>query len=209
MADKKNIMENEECGLSEKEVLIFNAVIELVNEGQDLTKLKVGDITAKAGIGKGTAYEYFSSKEEIVEKALKYSMATYIRDVMILVEKEETFRDKFFCLLNYMQDHKDRARMVLWILKLKGQTMDFTSADYMAAKEEEAQDTLQYLKMLGNWFLSFGDREGLFKEQNENFRISALLSQVVQFGMYLHYGKEDDMEAVKEFVYDGLIKQLN
>ena len=44
-------------------------MIELVNEGQDLTKLKVGDITAKAGIGKGTAYEYFSSKEEIVEKA--------------------------------------------------------------------------------------------------------------------------------------------
>ena len=76
MADKKNIMENEECGLSEKEVLIFNAVIELVNEGQDLTKLKVGDITAKAGIGKGTAYEYFSSKEEIVEKALRDSTAT-------------------------------------------------------------------------------------------------------------------------------------
>ena len=41
--------------------LMFEAVCGLVKEKKDIRALKVQDITEKAGIGKGTAYEYFSS----------------------------------------------------------------------------------------------------------------------------------------------------
>ncbi|EPZ59070.1 hypothetical protein H477_1823 [[Clostridium] sordellii ATCC 9714] len=37
---------------SEKEILIFNAVNELLNEGVKLHTVKVADIAKKAGIGK-------------------------------------------------------------------------------------------------------------------------------------------------------------
>lgn len=59
------------------------------------------------------------------------------------------------------------------------------------------------------WFLAFGDAEGLFKEQNKNFKISALLSQIVQFGFYLHLGGEEDLDELKKFIYHGFIAQLN
>ena len=45
--------------------LMFEAVSELIRQQRDISTIKVQDITAEAGIGKGTAYEYFSSKEEI------------------------------------------------------------------------------------------------------------------------------------------------
>ena len=56
--------------LCEKERLMFQAVIELIEEGMDIYSMKVSDITSRAGVGKGTAYEYFSSKEELIAKAL-------------------------------------------------------------------------------------------------------------------------------------------
>ena len=53
---------------------MYQAVIFLLDKGKDINSIKVADITERAGIGKGTAYEYFESKEEIIANAMKYNM---------------------------------------------------------------------------------------------------------------------------------------
>jgi len=58
--------------LPEKVKKMYEAFEELMNEGADINELKVSDITKKAGIGKGTAYEYFESKEEMFVGAQAY-----------------------------------------------------------------------------------------------------------------------------------------
>ena len=40
--------------LSEKELLLYQAVIELLDEGMEVHQIKVSDITNRAGVGKGT-----------------------------------------------------------------------------------------------------------------------------------------------------------
>ena len=40
-----------------KVTAMYEAVLDLFASGRELTTLKVSEITAKAGIGKGTAYE--------------------------------------------------------------------------------------------------------------------------------------------------------
>ena len=56
----------------EKVLALYRAVVDLINAGCDVSTVKVSDITGRAGIGKGTAYEYFSSKEEIISSAILY-----------------------------------------------------------------------------------------------------------------------------------------
>ena len=48
---------------SKKIVLMYQAVLDLLEEGKDPSSLKVIDITNKAGIGKGTAYDYFRRRD--------------------------------------------------------------------------------------------------------------------------------------------------
>lgn len=60
--------------LPEKIEAMYKAVQELIEEGADVNRIKVSEITQKAGIGKGTAYEYFSNKEELISSALLYQM---------------------------------------------------------------------------------------------------------------------------------------
>ncbi|NLW89470.1 MAG: TetR/AcrR family transcriptional regulator [Clostridiaceae bacterium] len=55
-----------------KEIDLFEGIVKLLNEGRSVHDLKVADIASAAGMGKGTAYEYFSSKEEIIREAIRY-----------------------------------------------------------------------------------------------------------------------------------------
>lgn len=53
-----------------KHELILDALQELLQE-RDLEKISVSDIAEKAGIGKGSIYYYFSSKEAIVDSLIE------------------------------------------------------------------------------------------------------------------------------------------
>ena len=49
---------------SEKEISIFKGIMDLLNQGYRIHEMKVADIAAAAGIGKGTVYEYFATKKK-------------------------------------------------------------------------------------------------------------------------------------------------
>ena len=61
--------------LPEKKAAVFRAVLGLLRQGRPLGDLKVSEIAEAAGIGKGTVYEYFPSREELLRDAMQYSRA--------------------------------------------------------------------------------------------------------------------------------------
>ena len=77
-----------------KEKAVYKAVIELFEEGADINNLTVAEITGRAGIGKGTAYEYFSGKEEMIAKAFFYNGEMFCNQLYEGVSKENTLYDK-------------------------------------------------------------------------------------------------------------------
>ena len=84
----------ENGALPEKVRLLYEAVLAMVTDGWDINRMKVSDITAQAGIGKGTAYEYFSSKD--VEMRLAH--------VLEITKGEGDFAGKFVQILTYMEE---------------------------------------------------------------------------------------------------------
>ena len=79
---------------SQKVLAMYQAVIEFINEGCDINTLKVADITGRAGIGKGTAYEYFSSKEEIISSAILYYVKVCFEKLQVISTDNRTFQQK-------------------------------------------------------------------------------------------------------------------
>lgn len=64
----------EPTAYSPKEIAAFQGLFRLAACGKHFSSIKVQDIATAAGIGKGTLYEYFSSKEEILSSAVVYAM---------------------------------------------------------------------------------------------------------------------------------------
>lgn len=58
--------------IPEKKEVIFKAVLSLLRQGKEIADLHISEIAQEAGIGKGTVYEYFSSREELLLEMLLY-----------------------------------------------------------------------------------------------------------------------------------------
>lgn len=88
----------------EKEVRAFEAVRCLVEQGCAVHTLTVQQIAGTAGMGKGTLYEYFESKEQILAGAALYQIGILLEDVLQYARQEDLgFWEKieqFLCSLN-------------------------------------------------------------------------------------------------------------
>ena len=90
---------------SQKVLAMYQAVIEFINEGCDINTLKVADITGRAGIGKGTAYEYFSSKEEIISSAILYYVKVCFEKLQVISTDNRTFQQKINEVMDFIYEH--------------------------------------------------------------------------------------------------------
>ena len=61
----------------EKELTIMRALLSLISNGASISEIKASDIAREAGLGKGTLYNYFASKEDIFAKTIIYSCLLY------------------------------------------------------------------------------------------------------------------------------------
>lgn len=86
---------------SEKQLVVLQSVIRLMEGGADLREVKASDIAQAAGIGKGSLYLYFSSKEDIILNALLYRLDMQMDQVIALVEREESFREKCRAIFHF------------------------------------------------------------------------------------------------------------
>lgn len=97
---------------------IYSAVIRLFEEGADVGKIRVSAITDMAGIGKGTAYEYFDTKEEMVACALVYQVQCIFDWLRNALEEKGTFLEQLDFLLDEMETREERRNCFLRLVHM-------------------------------------------------------------------------------------------
>ncbi|MDE5892336.1 MAG: TetR/AcrR family transcriptional regulator [Acetatifactor sp.] len=101
-----------------KVLQLYRGVIELILEGVDIRTLKVSDITQKAGIGKGTAYDYFDTKEEIIVSAILHVMTCIQEEVEEELARRKSFFDQMEYLLDVLEDKMAERECFLHFIHL-------------------------------------------------------------------------------------------
>jgi len=192
--------------LPQKVELMFQAVIEMINEGSDINTMKVQDITKRAGIGKGTAYEYFSSKEELIGKAIDWNLRSEILGLRRNVEAKNTFRDKIYCVLDFMDERvKSRSRL----LQMLGAPAN--SCCISQNMKEALQETRypELIKAFLDDVMQSGVEDGVLNAQGSYYnRNTSLISQLIMFLAYLRQDEAsivEPVENVKEQIYQNLL----
>lgn len=96
--------------LSPKVEALYRAVMALLLEGRQIRKMKVSEITEKAGIGKGTAYEYFESKEELLVDALDYFEKIWTESAREELSRCGSFMETVECLFDMLDSMMKRVK---------------------------------------------------------------------------------------------------
>ena len=87
-----------------RETALYEAALRLIAKGVNPAAMKVQQIADEAGIGKGTVYEYFASKDEILQGMALYCFDTEIDRIAVLMEPCTTLQELEDAVMAYLQD---------------------------------------------------------------------------------------------------------
>ena len=92
---------------SPKEIAAFEGLLQLAQQGRNFSSIKVQDIASAAGIGKGTLYEYFSSKNEILSGAIVYALDDILTCMENAMQQHAILYD---VITHFLSETEDRSR---------------------------------------------------------------------------------------------------
>lgn len=199
------------CEYLPKEQAIYQAVLALFEEGEDINNLTVAKITGRAGIGKGTAYEYFSGKEEMIAKAFLYNGEMFGRQLSEGVCREQTLSDKVNyvllamerqmtktnCVFRLMHMLTDNSPVGEWIRALLKEKKELGVSPAEAVIRKVLEDIL-------------GDRPAP-PENKMKYLMFSIYSKVFCYGMLLNdnqYQQEEQRAVIRDLVNRGICREV-
>ncbi len=190
----------------EKEVLIFNALISLYGEGNEIPEITVSQIAKEAGIGKGTIYEYFSSKEDIVSNAIVYSFNSKLDDLKLLLSLEKPFEETVRMMFAAMAEifrQKNPALMFIF------NAVVLNKNKFLKGEDVEQLEEIRELGMGGLQKLYLrGVEEGVLKPCDDlSYLIISLRGVMLAF--VSAFFCDEDKERVVDNAYTMLQKLFN
>lgn len=101
---------------TEKQQRIFGAVLDLAKQGENLYTVKVQDIATAAGVGKGTLYEYFDSKEEILVHTMLWCLEKELSELRASITPGGSFEEDLEALQRCVAERIRLQGGVYWLI---------------------------------------------------------------------------------------------
>lgn len=206
------VKENTGAECPPKVKAIYQAVFELFEEGADLNSLTVSEITKKAGIGKGTAYEYFSDKEEMIARAIFYNVEMFCQKICQGINKEKNLYDKVNFVLSTMEQQISHANCLFRLIQIISSNF-ITSKHFREVIKQQRLFGEKPVVNIARQVLKdvFNEKETLSQEKKDYLLLS-VYSKVLCYGMLLNeeqYGPVGERDNMRHLICRGICKEAD
>lgn len=169
--------------LAPKVIATYQAVIGLLIEGADVNSLTVSEITGRAGIGKGTVYDYFSNKEDMIAGALFYEIEVSCRELYNQIREKESLYDKMNLILGHMEEQVAEISCFVKVLHL---LMDNSAVGCKLRERIKNKDAEQMLieDLIRQMLKEEIKDTGKLPEGDMSYLVMTILSRMICFALY-------------------------
>ena len=194
---------------NEKVLAMYRAVRELLEEGVNPEQIKVSDVTGRAGIGKGTAYEYFRSKEELIMRAINYDFRVQYEKLKGTIRESGNFRSAIYSGFDWIENCAGKKRIMAQILDMP--RLKTRNEQKNVKCPAETMDRSLVREVISD-MVQIGVQEGCIHDG-----IPRRLMELEVFGRCMQYfiflisrteENNDEIQETKDFIYDSMIKSL-
>lgn len=194
---------------AEKELLVFNAFKNILNLNSNINKITVSDIAKEAGIGKGTIYEYFKSKEEIIAKATLFHLYEYIDNISNKINSDTSFKESCYILFDSFTDNINNIYPYFKLLfsNLKCDELYSCLKDDFGLIDNLKKD----MEVILSRIISIGIKENLIKSDDIDYQTFVIRTACsgIATSIYLNdKGSTENIELYKSYAYNSIIKSL-
>jgi AcrR family transcriptional regulator len=161
--------------LPRKVAAICQSVIALYNEGHNFYKMTISDIAKAANIGKGTIYEYFNNKEEIIITAMLLELKNQLQDICETILIKETFDAKYESAFSWIEERvKKNMLMRQMMLTRYSEKSDEVVCELITRMMNQTRANEVLLSII-----DAGIKEGLFHKPKNILQEKAAYSTIV------------------------------
>ena len=191
---------------NKKKEAVYEAVINLVRTGKSYHNMKVSDIAVEAGIGKGTIYEYFDSRDTLIAETVMYFLDRYLKQAVELINSEKSFEKRMCALFEFIHNESAENLNIMDVLFIKGGISDI----YSALKGADTfEDFIRVIDGYCRFILMDAAEEGAIAEiKDMDYATYVLKSSVVSF-IFSTNAVNRDLETVCGNTMKALLKALN
>jgi AcrR family transcriptional regulator len=130
---------------SKRELIIAAAIQVFSQKGYHYTKME--EIALAAGIGKGTIYEYFTSKLQLVQEVMERTFRCYDHNLETDANKSLTFPARIKILLEghfrFCQENQELTRFLFWDTEVIDEELRTWALRKRSLKEQHMQEFIQ------------------------------------------------------------------
>ena len=194
-----------------KKEKIFDAVFDTIYEEGNIANIRVSDIAKRAGIGKGTVYMYFASKEQMIFEASKYLIESTMKSITDFAPENMSFSE---ALKNFIRKHIEVTRKYSSLFNATSTTDYFPQlnnqfkemmADIMKKIRVEYKEALER-------YIALGAKEKIISKDHSEFTILAvaqmLFSTSGNFSQRQLPTITDDVDKYVDMQYNMAVKML-
>jgi len=190
----------------QKKLQIIGSAFNVLRE-RGYMDTKMSDIAEAVGIGKGTLYEYFANKEELVaatiETMIRLSQDSIYRELDAIEDPRERLRRFIRSLAEAFGEEAGLFRLFVEVIRVGGSSGSrFERMDYLA---EAYERTIKKVEGI----IKEGIDKGIFR--NVDVRSTAVLLVCIMDGLQLPYGldkKSVDVKKVNKIVEEMALGYL-
>ena len=181
---------------------ILRAAMEVFAE-KGMANTKIADISERAGIGKGTLYEYYTNKEEIFREAMVWFMTSIKNEVTEQMSLVSDPRAKLRSLVWGMIDGASALGEYIKIM------LDFWSVGMRTQEVEPWREIYQWYIMMVIEIIEEGISTKIFRKVDSRSLASALVGlfdgfifQIILFGN--EYPIRKTVDAFIDILFNGI-----
>ena len=191
-----------------KVLQMYQAVVRLITEGAEPAKLRVSTITEEAEIGKGTAYEYFDSKEEIVVCAVAHQMQTMIAALEKELLRRRTFREQLEFIMDEISTQEEQNNCFFRLVHLMTDNSEF-SRQIRQRLESDAFRQYSPVQMFRKVLGEAVERGEVRKDLPLDYMVYTLGARLLGYMVAVSLGGlKIPLSQMRELVYQGILDEL-
>lgn len=196
---------------SPKEILVFQGFSKLIEEGISINNIRVSDIAKAAGIGKGTVYEYFKSKEEVIAKSIFYEMQIEFISILQKSDQAKGFKEKCYVGFHEVMNLMTKKQAYFQLLLTSKEIHEVFNC--INGEKDNIKEFRDFVLNIMEPTINLGIQENIIDSNlDKKYIQSVFISVCSGLSTMIHFNLEEltkeDMEDYKNMAYTMLVKSL-
>ena len=192
-----------------KVLLLYKAVEQLIVEGADMNEIRVSTITDRAGIGKGTAYDYFDTKEELLACAVIFYIKKVTGELKRILSEISCFREQIEWLLEEVEKKSDNQHCLMQYVHMMTDNSGFSRLVQEKVQTEEIKEYLP-ASILEDLMKRAVERGEVRKDLPMKYMVYSLFARLVSYMLCI--GEKSPLQMngaeIRTLICNSIVEEL-